>query len=214
MKTVRVEFSKTDRAKFISHLDLVRTMTRALRRADIPLWYTEGFNRHPYITFAAPLSLGYEGMRETMDLRLEEEMPLLELRSRLNAQMPQGLEILDAYEAQMKPGLLASARYRLCFSCPACVLERFLLQENITVEKRTKKGGMKSVDIRPFLSNVEVIETGEMCEMYVTLPCGSANTVNPQLIRTALTAFMNNEQPVTMQVVRLLLLGPSNQPFR
>ena len=68
--TVRIFFSKSGRARYISHLDLNRTMTRAVRRAGLPIWYTEGFSRHPYLTFAAPLSLGFEGERETMDLRL------------------------------------------------------------------------------------------------------------------------------------------------
>ncbi|MBQ9964192.1 MAG: DUF2344 domain-containing protein, partial [Clostridia bacterium] len=58
---MRITFSKTGSARYISHLDLNRTMTRAVRRAGLPIWYTEGFNRHPYLTFAAPLSLGYEG---------------------------------------------------------------------------------------------------------------------------------------------------------
>ena len=66
--TVRVLFSKTGRARYISHLDLNRAMTRAMRRAEIPLWYTEGFNRHAYLTFAAPLSLGTESVCERMDL--------------------------------------------------------------------------------------------------------------------------------------------------
>ena len=104
LKTVRIRFSKTGRAKYISHLDLNRAMIRALRRAEIPLWYTEGFNRHPYVTFAAPLSLGYEGLRECMDFRLEEDMPMEELVSRLNAVMPEGLTVLEADEARMKPG--------------------------------------------------------------------------------------------------------------
>ena len=67
MRNVRIRFSKTGRARYISHLDLSRVMQRSLRRAGIPLWYTEGFNRHPYVTFAAPLSLGFEGLQETMD---------------------------------------------------------------------------------------------------------------------------------------------------
>ena len=70
MKEIRIRFKKTGRAKFISHLDLTRTMIRAVRRAGIPVWYTEGFNRHPYVTFAAPLSLGFEGLNECMDTRL------------------------------------------------------------------------------------------------------------------------------------------------
>ena len=112
LKTVRVVFSKTGRAKFISHLDLTRAMTRVVRRAAIPLWYTEGFNRHPYLTFAAPLSLGYEGLRETMDLRLEEEMSMEELVSRLNEALPEGLTALSAAEAVAKAGDLAAAFFQ------------------------------------------------------------------------------------------------------
>lgn len=117
LKTVRIRFSKTGRAKYISHLDLNRAMIRALRRAEIPLWYTEGFNRHPYVTFAAPLSQGYEGLRECMDFRLEEDMPMEELVSRLNAVMPEGLTVLEANEARMKPGSWRPLDYRLTFSC-------------------------------------------------------------------------------------------------
>lgn len=106
MKNVRIRFEKTGRAKYISHLDLNRTMTRALRRAELPIWYTEGFNRHPYITFAAPLSLGYEGLRESMDFRLEEEVADGEVVDRLNGVMPEGLRVVSCAEAVMKPGVL------------------------------------------------------------------------------------------------------------
>ena len=213
MRNVRIEFSKTGRAKYISHLDLMRTMTRALRRADIPLWYTEGFNRHPYITFAAPLSLGYEGLRETMDLRLEEDMPFDELTKRLDAVMPEGVRVWSAYEAQMKPGLLTAARYRLCVSCSSEVLKAFLRQESMPVEKRTKKGGIKTIDIRSALTDIEITAVGEHSVLTVTLPCNSADNVNPQLIRTALEAFCG-ESRVEMRVTRLALYGPEGAPFR
>lgn len=108
-KTIRLVFSKTGRAVYISHLDLNRAMIRAVRRAALPIWYTEGFNRHPYVTFAAPLSLGYEGLHETMDLRLEEDMPMEELTSRLNAVLPEGLAALSAAEAVRKAGEVAAA---------------------------------------------------------------------------------------------------------
>ena len=71
MRCVRVWFKKMGMSRFVSHLDLMRAMTRALRRADVPLWYTEGFNPHPYITFALPLSLGMESLCESMDMRIE-----------------------------------------------------------------------------------------------------------------------------------------------
>ena len=68
MKDIRIRFEKTGRARYISHLDLTRAMTRAVRRAGLPIWYTEGFNKHPYLTFAAPLSLGFEGTDESLSL--------------------------------------------------------------------------------------------------------------------------------------------------
>ena len=69
-KDVRVWFSKTGTARYISHLDLNRCMSRAFHKAKLPLWYTEGFNPHVFLTFAAPLSLGFEGRHESMDIRL------------------------------------------------------------------------------------------------------------------------------------------------
>ena len=64
MRCVRVWFHKTGPIRYISHLDLMRTMTRAIRRSGIDLWYTEGFNPHPYMTFALPLSLGMQSVCE------------------------------------------------------------------------------------------------------------------------------------------------------
>lgn len=215
MNTVRLCFSKTGRAKYISHLDLTRTMTRVIRRAGVPLWYTEGFNRHPYITFAAPLSLGYEGLRESMDLRLEEEMPMTELVARMNAAAPEGLRFLSAAPAVMKAGALTAARYRITFSgenvaCDKALLERFLQQTSMPVEKRTKKGGVNTVDIRPHLTDI-VLE-GQGAAMEVTMPCGSSLTLNPSLLLAALQAF-SGATALECQVVRLQLYGSDGQVF-
>ena len=64
MRCVRIWFKKMGMSRYVSHLDLMRAMTRAIRRANLPLWYTEGFNPHPYMTFALPLSLGMESLCE------------------------------------------------------------------------------------------------------------------------------------------------------
>lgn len=212
MKSVRIRFEKTGRAKYMSHLDLNRTMTRALRRAALPVWYTEGFNRHPYITFAAPLSLGYEGLRESMDFRLEEDVDMAEVVSRLNAVMPQGLRVVEAGEAVMKPGELAASRWRLWFSCPRPALEALLAQDSILVEKRTKKKQLKEMDIRPYLSDVSLDEEGEETRMEVTLPCSGDTTVNPSLILSALRRQLGMED-ITCRTVRLDLLGKDGTPF-
>ena len=211
MKTVRVVFSKTGRARFISHLDLVRTMTRVMRRAGIPLWYTEGFNRHPYLTFAAPLSLGFEGMRETMDLRLEEDVPYDELVVRLNAALPEGFTVVSAAEAVHKAGELAASRYRLTFDSSLQPILSLLAQNEVLVEKRTKKKTMKTVDIRPAFADAEVMTEGEGTVMNVTLPTGN-ETVNPSLFLQALNDFTGEEHH--MHVLRLELLTSDEKPFR
>ncbi len=212
MKTVRIVFSKTGRAKYISHLDLTRAMTRVVRRAGIPLWYTEGFNRHPYLTFAAPLSLGYEGEMETMDLRLEEDMAMEELVERLNGALPEGLHAVSAAEAVAKPSELHAAIYRLTFDCPADSVQSLLAQPIIEVQKRTKKKTMKTVDIRPAFADAQVTEEKEGSIMTVTLPCGYPETVNPNLFLTALNAAL--EASWQCQVRRLQLLKADGTLFR
>lgn len=212
MKTVRIVFEKRGRAKYISHLDLTRTMTRVVRRAAIPLWYTEGFNRHPYLTFAAPLSLGFEGIRETMDLRLEEDMDCGELVERLNSAMPEGLRAVSAAEAVAKPGDLAAASYALTFDCPPERLTALLDRPEIPVEKKTKKKTVKVIDIRPAFANATVTPVEDGALMTVTLPCSSAETVNPGLLLTALNG--EGEPPCRCHVLRLELLMADGSPFR
>ena len=73
LKNVRLFFKKDGPLRFVSHLDMNRVMTRILRLSKVPVWYTEGFNPHPYITFALPLSLGFSSEYEVMDFRLDDD---------------------------------------------------------------------------------------------------------------------------------------------
>lgn len=212
MKSVRIVFSKTGRAKYVSHLDLVRAMTRAVRRADVPLWYTEGFNRHPYLTFAAPLSLGYEGLRETMDIRMEEEFPFDELVKRLNAVLPEGLIAISAGDVVAKAGDLAAAEYRLTIHLPVAVVSQALSADELPVEKRTKKKTMKTIDILPYFKDavVEPVEE-DVTVVTVSLPSGGAENVNPGLFITALQSIVDGE--VKAEVLRLRLLLADGSEF-
>ena len=72
MKTVRIWFQKRGAARYISHLDLTHCMARAIHRAKIPLWYTQGFNPRAHMVFALPLPLGIEGSREALDIKIDE----------------------------------------------------------------------------------------------------------------------------------------------
>ena len=113
MKIVRVFFSKTGPAVFISHLDLMRAMQRALKRAGLPVWYTEGYNPHIYLTFALPISLGFEGLRESMDLKVADEVDITGFGARLAPCLPEGIGLVGVDYPVMKPAEIAFARYRI-----------------------------------------------------------------------------------------------------
>lgn len=212
LKSVRIVFSKTGRIRYVSHLDLVRAMTRAVRRADIPLWYTEGFNRHPYLTFAAPLSLGYEGLRETMDIRLADDFPFDELVKRLNTVLPEGLMAISAADAVAKAGDLAAAEYRLIINLPAAVISDALSRAELLVEKRTKKKAIKTIDILPYFKDAVVnLMRGDTTVVTVTLPSGNNENINPGLFITALQSITGAD--VDAEVLRLRLLLADGSEF-
>ena len=89
-------FSKTGKMKFISHLDLMRLLTRGLRRAGIPVKISEGFNPHPKLSIARAIKLGVESEREEAAILLREPMNAIDFRERLNGQLPDGIRIVEA----------------------------------------------------------------------------------------------------------------------
>lgn len=160
MQPVRIRFFKHDRAKYISHLDLMRCMTRVIRRAQIPVWYTEGFHPHLYLTFAQPLSLGFESDCEFMDLQLVEPMELEEMKTRLNHILPPEMQVEAIYEPQRKMDAIAFSVFslRLYPQTPSeefCgALDRLLEKSQWVVEKKTKRG-VSTIDIRPYVAILE-----------------------------------------------------------
>lgn len=122
-------------------------MLRALHKSKIPIWHTEGFNPHPFATFPLPLSLGFRGVNECMDVKLEDEsFPFEEIISRLNGCLPRGLRVFDVTEPVMKAGKIAFASFTIKIACDGensrtvCEqLKELLTSESIEVEKKSKK---------------------------------------------------------------------------
>ncbi|MFQ9093695.1 MAG: TIGR03936 family radical SAM-associated protein [Ruminococcus sp.] len=108
---VRMRFKKTGRAKYISHLDLIRCLQRAVCRAKLPAAYSEGFHPHMQTSFATTLPLGFTGTGELMDLELSEPLPCETVMERLNAVLPEGIRILEAGKGQLAFKKLAYANY-------------------------------------------------------------------------------------------------------
>ncbi len=183
MRSVRVFFKKTGNMKFISHLDMNRFMIRMVRMSKIPVWYSEGFNPHPYITFALPLSLGFESSYEIMDIRLDkDEYPNKSVFEALKKLMPEGIEIFDCKDPVMKAGEVAYADFEIDFGTQISeitpILETFLSSDAITAEKKTKKGGYKTIDLKGFIKNYEIGEN----TLSLTLVAGGSNNLNPKLL--------------------------------
>ncbi|EEG29941.1 radical SAM-linked protein [[Clostridium] methylpentosum DSM 5476] len=181
---IRVFYKKRGRIKYISHLDMNRCMQRALVRTGLPCWHTEGFNPHLYLTFALPLSLGYESDCEIMDFRLTEEIDLGEVQNRLNAVLPEGLEVYRVALKGEKFDKIVSADYTVELYGDVEQLERrfsdFLSEPWIEVEKKTKKG-TKTVDLKPEILSCQT-ERGEDClRLKLRLPAGK-KTINPGLL--------------------------------
>lgn len=193
MLRVRAVFEKTGRAKYISHLDLNRCMLRIFRRSKLPIWYTEGFNPHPYYSFALALSLGFESRCEVFDFNLtDDDIPLDEVRDRLNAVMPEGMRIVSVSPQRLKITAIETADYTFSLvtnnvSGLCSAIYRLLDGEQILIEKKTKKG-VKTVDIKPDLKVLSVKESEKSVDMSVKLPAGTQTNYNPTLLFQALEA--------------------------
>ena len=117
MRNIRIWFKKDFECRYISHLDLNRTMLRALHKSKLPIWHTEGFNPHPFATFPLPLSLGFRGVNECMDVKLEDDsLDLKAIPDMLNPCLPRGIQVFDATEVIMKAGKVAYASFTMLIS--------------------------------------------------------------------------------------------------
>ena len=186
----RIQFSKSGRLKFIGHLDLLRTFQRVLKRAQIPLAYSQGFNPHPLLSFAHPLALGSTGLREYMEMQLEKEMEEKEILARLNANFPEHLHAsLCERIPEGTPAAMAqvcAARYTIGLPQVgidwASRLAELLSQDAILVEKLGKKHGRKqmvSLDIKPLIESCAISQDGTMELLCV---CGSEQNLKPDRV--------------------------------
>ncbi len=134
-------------------------MLRIFRRSKLPVWYTEGFNPHPYYSFALALSLGFESDCEIMDFNITDDgMSFDEIRDRLNAVMPEGMRIISVAEQVKKITAITKAEYGFSLISEDISevygsLTVLLAEYEFLIENKTRKG-IKTVDIKPGLATV------------------------------------------------------------
>ena len=181
---VRAVFSKKGRAVYISHLDLFRTMQRALKRSKLPVWYSQGFNPHIYLNFPLALSLGVESDTEFMDLAFTEEVDTEKAKEILNAVMPEGLSVIRIAKPVFKNTDIGFAEYEIRFrSCEtpekmAGCLDGMLAMDSIEIDKRSKSKGTVRMDIRPYINVIDKKCDGDMLTVDLRLPAGGTLNIN------------------------------------
>ena len=150
-------------------------MKSAFLRAGVPIYYSEGFNPHPKMVFALPLSIGVESVCEFLDIKITEPMAPEEIRGRLNANLTDELQIIDVYSPKSKFSEISWAEYEIVYETPADC--RALEEKTIIVEKQTKSG-VKTVDIKPQIRSY----SSEGNVLTAILDAGTDNYLNPEYV--------------------------------
>ena len=219
MDKLRLRFTKTGRAVYISHLDLMHTMQRAFSRAGYALKYSEGFNPHPHISIALPLSVGAASLCEIMDFRLREDPDLDELPARLSAALPEGIEVLEAYEPERKTAQLKWLEIEGMFEYDgrdpgqmAAALTAFYGGEPVVITKKTKRGTGET-DIRPSIREI-AFEPSEEGVRVSALISAQNPTLNPDLLPASLRALAPEIAPDFAKFMRIETYDEQMQVFR
>lgn len=181
---IRVRFSKVGSLKFISHLDLSRTMRAAFLRAKLPIWYTMGFNPHPKMVFSMPLSVGTASLCEFMDFMLTERVTFGEIVDRLNASFPAELRAIEAYEPTTRFADVGWATYKIVIETPDASPELAksilsLFGGEVIITKTTKIGTF-DLDIAPLCDILSCACDGDEIAIDVMLSCDEKSFVNPK----------------------------------
>lgn len=187
-------FSKTGNICYISHLDLMRLFYRSAKKAGIKLGYSKGFNSHPKISFAQPLSLGYVGLRELVEIETEEDYEPADILGRFAEMMPDGIDIAECVRGQEGGKTLAARTFAAAYTIrmpaknmPAIsgdeMKNSYMGQERIsTLKKQKKKKEPVEVDIKPMIREIEFLPAEGTLEIKAILDSGSTSNLSPELL--------------------------------
>lgn len=214
---LRVTFTRGDELKYITHLDLMRMWERALRRAGIPLAYSEGFSPHPQIALAAPLPVGVTSEAELMDVFLEEVVQPRAFADRVAPQLPPSVRIVRVTEAGLTlPSLQAEVRAaeydveveRASEEEAQRAAEEFLATESVPWEHK-REDETRTYDIRALVHDIRVAgrENGAV-RLRMLLRSDNSGSGRPEQVTAALGL------PAPRRIHRTRLLLASGSPAR
>jgi radical SAM-linked protein len=221
---VRVEFSKFGKMKYLPHLSLMRTFHRALRRAGIPVAYSQGHTPHPRIQLGPPLPLGYEGDREYVDIETHSVISPAELAEKLGESLPGGLEVQRAVAVPLRgPSLfeiVTLQTYRVVIpkghlprdSAGDWLLNRIMEPAHLFIE-RTRKGKTKRIDLKPAVARAEIIgESDSEIDLVLALRRKDGSSPRPNDVLRTACGFAGQEE-FAWKITRTANLTATEEPL-
>ncbi|MEN8906371.1 MAG: TIGR03936 family radical SAM-associated protein [Clostridiales bacterium] len=213
MTKIRVKFLRGEKVKYISHLDLMKVFERALKRADLPIDYSNGFNPHPKIVFGLPLSVGVTSESEFVDFQFKDKIIPVDFIKRVNTQLPQDVETITAKEFDNNKNimnLIERASYEIEVSfCKDInreeidnLVEEFLNKNEIIVSKKAKKK-LKDINIRPLVHKFELKKVyinndnynsfgkRNIVTFFINVSAGTRENLKPELFIKGLMKILN-----------------------
>ncbi len=209
MFRIRSKFYKKEDMVFISHLDLIRLLERAFRRAEIPISYTRGFNPRPIMAFATALGIGISSDGEYMDIEISKKIELDKFINSLNNQLPDGLQIVAAKYIPMKEGsLMAGVNYssylvktnlldRIEYKEIENKIKNFLNLDEIIAIRQRKRGrrkrrGFSRINIRNQIKYIKLLKlVDKVLTLEMLLSTGSRGNLKPEIVIKKLEEEMN-----------------------
>ncbi len=204
----RIEFSKQQAARFVSHLDTMKTLERAIRRGRIPIAFSEGFNPHPKMSFGSALAVGVTSDQEFLDLELSSDWDPAQLQAALSNSLPSGYQVQRVIRVSPGSPSLMSVINRadyltkirldkpLTEEAFARLINDFLACPEIWVEKKSKRG-KKQVNLRPGIYQLTGQVEGDALILRMLLQSGSEGNVRPEEVLAALQQFAAIKMDVT-----------------
>ena len=188
----RITYTKDEGVKYISHLDFLRCVNRAFKRAKLPVKYSQGFNPHILQNIALPCPVGVSSECEMLDIEMTRPLDCDELRLCLDKVMPRGIKILKAERYTNQPDFfdICSARYAIDFCSDVPIqTDEFDKAECFMIEKKSKRG-MKEVNIKDFVQSMHTTETSK-CSYHIdaVINAGAQSNLKPDLLTSAMAKY-------------------------
>ena len=220
-----IRFEKDGYIKYTSHLDLLRMFKRAFKKTGLALCYSQGFNPHPKMGFAQPLSLGYSSRCEIIEFETRMPHTTGEIMEKMRSEMPPGINLISCIELDEKIKSLAAdtvaASYKIWIPTNQTeealknALKTYMEKEEIVALKRQKKTKkMEPVNIKNMIRKIEIAKVGPFAMINAVLDCGSKSNCSPELIISSFCLHCNINSPrYEVEVERTELFFVNNLQF-